>query len=63
MKKWKIPGIILAVVIGLALTKDAVIKFSVEQGVRTVTGLNVKIGSLRVGFLFKQVVEIRDLRV
>ncbi len=63
MKKWKIPVAILAVLIGLSFAKDGIIKFSIEQGVRAVTGLHVKIGSLRVGFLFRQVVEIRDLRV
>lgn len=61
--KYKIILSIVVAVIILAFVKDAIIKFSVEKAVKLTTGLEVRIDSLRVGFLTKQVVDIKGLKV
>lgn len=53
--------IVLSFVIGFL--KDTIVKFSVQQAVKFTTGLDVKIESLKVGFLFKRFVEIKNLEV
>ena len=63
MKKSKILIILFVVIVVLSFTKDAIIKFSVEQAVHAAIGVRVTIGSLRVGFLSKQVVDIKDFKV
>ncbi|MFA5147002.1 MAG: hypothetical protein WC515_06500 [Candidatus Omnitrophota bacterium] len=65
LKMKKIFTVIIAItaaVFILAVTKDMIIKASVEKGVEMVTGLKMDIGSFRVG-LVRTVVEIRDLRL
>ncbi|MBN1354270.1 MAG: hypothetical protein JW994_06350 [Candidatus Omnitrophica bacterium] len=51
---------VLAALIIISFVKDVIIKVSVEKGVEIVTGLKLKMSSLRVGIL-KQLVEIKHL--
>ena len=53
---------VLIVILVLAVAKDMIIKVSVESGARVVTGLPLKIQSLRVG-LIRTLVGIKNLRV
>lgn len=63
MKKWGvILAVVLAVLLVLSVAKDIIIKVAVEQGARIVTGLNLNIGSLRVG-LINTLVDIRNLKI
>ncbi|MDD5496197.1 MAG: AsmA family protein [Candidatus Omnitrophica bacterium] len=63
MKKWIILAVsILAVIFILSLAKDMIIKVSVEKGVNLVTGLRLKMGSLKVGLL-GTLVQIKDLEL
>ncbi|MBU1727535.1 MAG: hypothetical protein KJ880_07885 [Candidatus Omnitrophica bacterium] len=54
--------IVLGVIFVLLLTKDFIIKASVEKGVELVTGLRIRIGSLSVG-IFKPVAHIKNFRL
>lgn len=52
MNKWvKILIIILAVLFVLSIAKDMIIKIAVEKGVELVTGLPLKMSSLKVGIV------------
>ena len=53
--------IVLSLVVGFM--KDVIVKFSIQQAVKAATGLNVKIGSLQVGFLMRRSVAIKNLEV
>jgi hypothetical protein len=46
----------------LSVTKDLIIKVSVEKGVEFVTGLKLSIGSINVG-IFRTAVKIKNLKV
>jgi hypothetical protein len=53
---------IVVVLFVVALAKDLIIKTSVEQGVRFVTGLRLNIGSFKAGIL-NALVDIKNLRL
>lgn len=57
-----IVGIVVIVLAVLGLTKNMIVKTSVEKGVRLATGLDLDIGSMDVGFL-KTYVGITDLKL
>ena len=57
-----IVGIVIIVLAVLGLTKNMIVKTSVEKGVRFATGLNLEIGSMDVGFL-KTYVGIKGLKL
>lgn len=54
--------IILAIVVGLVLAKNAIAKRAIMGGVKAMTGLNLHIASMDVGIL-KSAVGIRELRL
>ncbi len=63
MNKWlKIAIIVVIALFVLSLTKDLIIRISVEKGIEMVTGLKMRIGSMHVGILSTSV-KIRDLKV
>ncbi len=63
MKRWMIVLIFaVAAILLLSVTKDIIIKFSVEQGVKVVTGLSLRIKSFRVG-LVRHIVAANNLRL
>ncbi|MCH7590609.1 AsmA family protein [PVC group bacterium] len=57
-----IVGIVIIVLAVLGLTKNMIVKTSVEKGVRLATGLDLEIGSMDVGFL-KTYVGIKGLKL
>lgn len=54
--------VVVGVIIVVLLAKDLIIKASVEKGVEMSTGLQLNIGSLKVGIL-KPVVDIKNLKL
>lgn len=63
MKGWmKIFIAVVVVLVALLFVKDMVVKFSVENGIEYVTGLKLRMGSLRLG-LVKTDVDIKDLKI
>lgn len=63
MKKYlKILAIVVVVLLVVGVTKDFLIKVSIENGVNIVTGLKLKIGSIKVG-IFRPVVDIKNLKL
>ncbi len=54
--------IVLAVMLVLGVTKDVLLKVSIEKGTEVVTGLKLDIKSLRVGVV-KTLIEIKDLKL
>ena len=61
-KPVKIIIIILAVLIGLGIVKDQVIKAAVQIGVSRVLGTNVRVGGFSFGIL-RQSVRVKALKV
>lgn len=55
-------AIVVIAVLVVSFAKDAIIKASIESGVRAVTGLRLGIGSIHVG-IFKPVVDIKNLKL
>ena len=53
---------IVAIILVAVFTKDVIIRVSVENGVRMVTGLTLKVDSFRVG-IFKPILQIRGLKL
>lgn len=63
MRRWMAVLIFaVAAILLLSVTKDIIIKFSVEQGVKAVTGLSLRIKSFRVG-LVRHLVAANNLRL
>ncbi|MFA6321489.1 MAG: hypothetical protein WCY36_06515 [Candidatus Omnitrophota bacterium] len=61
-KQWKVIAIVVVALFAVSVTKDLIIKVSIEKGVEFVTGLKLSIGSLNVGIV-KTAVKIKNLRV
>jgi uncharacterized protein involved in outer membrane biogenesis len=55
-------AVVVIAVLVISFTKDAIIKVSIENGVKAVTGLKLTIRSISVGIL-KTVVDIKDLKL
>ena len=55
-------GILIALLLVLSVSKDLIVKASVEKGVQIVTGLKLSIQSLGVG-IFRSAVSIRELKL
>ena len=55
-------AIAVAIVVGLLLSKDAILKAAVEQQIRAQTGMDAKIGRLSLGLL-TPVVTIENLKI
>lgn len=61
MKKFLVVLIALVVVVlVIGVTKDAIIKASIEKGIGLVTGLKLNIRSINIG-IFRPVVDIKNL--
>ena len=54
--------VVVAIVVGLLLSKDAILKAAVEQQIHAQTGMDAKIGRLSLGLL-TPVVTIENLRI
>ncbi len=61
-KAIKIPAIVFAVIIALFFGKNIIVKTSVTAGVKAMTGLRLRIGSMNVG-VFKSLIGINELHL
>jgi uncharacterized protein involved in outer membrane biogenesis len=61
-KKQKIIVIFLAVFVGLLVTRNLIIGAAIQSGVKAITGLTLKVGSINVG-LFRTAVRVKNLKL